>query len=441
MKRERPIEQRIRSMMTRIWEQLLSGKGWTFVCLLWVGLLTVAFLFMTVYLRPLEQVLPKSQRVQHIMHVWFEHGFWKHAGLGFSESPEANPNAMVYKSRAPAFLYPLYLVNVINSWRQGETFSLQVYILYSQLILCLSAACFGFLGVRLARRLGTSSLLALLCGMVGQFIFHTFPFNLEKYFEPMAVQISCLALIIFLLIEEWSFEISRKYVYGLQGICVFIMIYCNKDIAIPGLSMYGLAHFLFKRKWHAKKMLVVLSSVLLGLVVPALQLWFVKLNFPEISLVGATFIWRSGLDGATNYAGILTPEMFGNADSFLRNIGVFALIMVLWHFFRGAQSTLHLPFILLFTAIGFYMMPGYLFSQSFQIHPYVYELFLPIASILAWCYILVPYWENRTGNSGVITLLLILIGFCLCMYQLRVFAVRYPLSIPEPDWRSYLLFG
>ncbi len=57
------------------------------------------------------------------------------------------------------------------------------------------------------------------------------------------------------------------------------------------------------------------------------------------------------------------------------------------------------------------------------------------------CFIFAPYLESLTGNTGVVTWALFIVGFCFCMYQLRVFAVMHPLPIPEPDWRAYRYFG
>jgi hypothetical protein len=125
---------------------------------------------------------------------------------------------------------------------------------------------------------------------------------------------------------------------------------------------------------------------------------------------------------------------------FLRNVGLLSIIIILYLFLRGDRNRLKLPVLLIVTAVSFYIVPDYLLSQYALIHPYLRDLFLPVVAILAFCYTLVPYLENKTGNTGLITWILVIVGFCLGMYQLRVFAIMYPLSIPEPNWRIYRYF-
>lgn len=435
------IRQRIDTYMLQIWQNILSGKGWTFVFLLWVGAIVACLLHFTVFFRPIEQVMKPSRRMHHSIIFWIDYGFFKHGGLTFSESPEVNPNALVYKSRAPAYMYPLYIANVLNYWRSGQKFSLRLYVLYNQVLLWFSAACLGFLGVRLAKRLGSAPLLALVCGITGQIIFHTFPYNLDKYFEVYPIQFLCLFMVWLFIVEDLDLERSHQTFHILRGLCLFLLIYFDKAHSLPGLGTYFLALILLNNTLPIKKIVQLLVPMFLGVAFHGIQLGWVKLRFPQISFVGATFLWRSGLDGATNHVGILTPDQLGADNVFLRNIGLLALVLILWFFLRGGQRILKFPMLLAFTAIGFYVVPGYLFSQALLIHPYVFDIFLASASILIFCYILVPYLENKTGNTGVITWILVIVGFCLCMYQLRLFAVHYPLPIPEPNWRVYRLLG
>jgi len=49
--------------------------------------------------------------------------------------------------------------------------------------------------------------------------------------------------------------------------------------------------------------------------------------------------------------------------------------------------------------------------------------------------------EKKTGQSGLFIWLMVIIGFCFCMFQLRFFAIAHPLPIPEPDWRAWRYLG
>lgn len=434
------IRQQSHSYCLRLWENILAGKGWTLVFLLWVGLIVALFLHFTVYARPIREVMRISYRTQYIVTFWIEHGFVKHAGLGFSEPPESNPKAMVYRSHPHANLYLLYLINLLNYWIRGVKFDPGLLVLYNQALLWIPSVGLGFLGVRVAKRLNTSPLVALICGMTGQIIYHTFPYHLERYFEPLPEQFMCLFLVSLLIVEELDVNKKHKHFLLLRGLCLFLLVYFEKGIGIPGLGAYLLL-LMLSNNLQLKQFCLLLFSMGMGMGFLRMQLGLVKLKFPEISFVGATFLWRSGLDGATNYVGILTPDQMGAGMVFLRNVGAISLLILLWCFFRRDQQILKNPLILILIAIGFYVVPGYLFSQSFLIHIYLNDLFLAIASILAFCYILVPYLEQRTGNTGIIAWVLVIVGFCLSMYQLRVFAVAHPLPIPEPDWRLYRYFG
>lgn len=434
------VEQHIYSYFLRLWEKILAGKGWTLVFLLWIGLIVALFLHLTVYARPIDEVLRISYRTQYIVTFWVEHGFVKHAGLSFSEPPESNPKAMVYRSHPHAYLYPLYLMNFLNYWIQGVKFDPGIFALYNQALLWIPSVGLGFLGVRVAKRLNTSPLATLACGITGQIIYHTFPYHLERYFEPMPEQFMCLFLVCLLIIEELDCDRQQNKFLFLRGLCIFLLIYFEKVIGLTGVAAYLLL-LMLSNKFQIKKISLLILSIFLSRVVHLMQLGWMKLKFPEISFVGATFLWRSGLDGATNHVGILTPDQMGSGMSFLRSVGMISFIIILWCFFHGGQQVLRMPLMLILIAIGFYVVPAYLFNQAFLIHIYLNDLFLAIASILAFCYILVPYLESKTRNTGILIWILVIVGFCLSMYQLRVFAVAHPLPIPEPDWRLYRYFG
>ncbi len=435
-----PYLVQFRATGLRIWEKTLNSNGLIFLLLLWFGILVAVFLMNTVYMRPVEQAAYSSRRVQNIITFWTQNGFWKHLGLSFSESPAANPNALVYRSYPHVYLYPLYAISRLNYQLHGEVFSVSLYVLYNQAMIWLLSACFGFLGVLTARHVNRSPFMALVLGITGQSAYHTFPYHLERYFEVRPTQVVCLCIMGVLIAEILAQEDTRKRWLVLQGVCIWLLAYSEKGMAVAGLGAFFFL-LLVTKTASLKKVTLLFCSLCLGIACHILQLMLITWKFPGISLVGATFLFRSGLDGATNHVGILTPAQMGTANAFLRNIGFLALFLLLWYFFRNKEQSLKIPILCVLTIIAFYTVPGYLFNQAFLIHTYIYDLFLGLAAIFACWFVLAPYLERITGNSGIVTWIFVIAGFCLCMYQLRVFAVRYPLPIPEPDWRSYLLFG
>ncbi len=398
------------------------------------------FLAMTVHSRPIEEVLPQSFRVEHILTLWHDYGFFNLAGLGYSEPPSVNPQAFVYRSRPPAFLYPLYLMNFANDAITGEPFSFRLYVWYPQIAHWLAAASLGFLGFRLSRRIGASPFSALIYGIIGQNIFHTFPRNLEWYFEPLPEQFTCLLLIFFLIVEDREFQKTTRKTALFSNMLIVFLVYLDKGLAIPAFAAYLLTRMLFGVCSIQHVMRIGLSGIV-GLLLHGAQLFWTSQKFPNLTFVGSTFLYRSGLDGATNHVGLLTPANLGSANLFLRNAAFAALILMLACFLRYKSTNLKSAFLLFALPLEFYLISGYFLSQWAMIHPYLHDIFLSVAAVMMLCFIFAPYLEQLTGNTGVVTWALFIVGFCFCMYQLRVFAVMHPLPIPEPDWRAYRYFG
>lgn len=430
----------VTSLIVRGRNAVLSGGKWTFAFLALTSAVVALFLAVTVHSRPIEEVFRNSFRVEHILRLWREYGFFDLVGLGWSEPPTVNPKALVYRSRPPMFLYPLYFMNVVNQSITGEAFSFRFYVWYPQLLHWLAAAGLGYLGFRVARRCGTTPMFAVICAMVGQGIFQTFPQNLEWYFEPLPEQVTCLLLILFLICEERETEKRTRTVAAFSTITLVLLVYLDKSLAIPALAAYLLTRTLFGA-CAARHLIRIAGAGMLGGLLHGLQLLWALHKFPDITLVGSTLLYRSGLDGATNQAGLLTLANLGSANIALRNVALAAFILMCACLLRSRSAALQSSLLLLALPLEFYLISGYFLSQWAAVHPYLHDIFLSVAAVMMLCFICIPYCEQQTGNSGLIVWVLFLVGFCFCMYQLRRYAIMHPLPIPEPNWRAYRHFG
>lgn len=441
---------------------LTEGRAATFCFLLIVGLAVTVLLLLTVHNRDDDMLQDphawmsaadraerfpqvgdspigkRNPRWRKAIEFWIEHGFLAHGGLNFSEPPELNPNARVYSSRPPAMLLFAYLMESAHHWLTGK-YSERLMTLHNVGVTWLSSVLLGFLGVRLARRLVGPTLIALLLGMGCQVMYQTFPYNLAVYWEINHMAFGTLFLIVFLILEEACFdrrELRRKITI-LRGLTVFLMVYFDPTTTILGLGAYVLAVALIDPKGLEKRRLwstLALPAVsALGLF--ALQLAWVWLNFSEVEFIGGGFLWRSGLDGETLYVGVLGPKEIGSNWLWMRNIGAFSLAaLTLLGLF---SKPLRIPVFILLCALGFYLVPTFLMTQSALIHPYLHELYLAIPLMLAAVTTLPAYLERETGAKGFVTFAVCLLVFCCVMYQLRVYAIANPIQTAPTDISLY----
>jgi hypothetical protein len=183
----------------------------------------------------------------------------------------------------------------------------------------------------------------------------------------------------------------------------------------------------------------VLIPAFSGAMLHLAQLGIFKLNWPETAFIGGSFLWRSGFDGATIYAGILTIGNIGEHSPAVRYLTLLLFLPLLFMFFKPDRLHRMLSAFPVYAA-GCYMVLGYTFSQMVLIHYYLHDLFLiPITVLLI--YLVVPYLESLTKNTGVITFIVLILALCLVTYQFRAFAVANPQALPEPPWREYIDFG
>jgi hypothetical protein len=219
------------------------------------------------------------------------------------------------------------------------------------------------------------------------------------------------------------------------------MTYMDKPFGLIAITIYILLIFLLDRSRMKDRVIfwTVLIPAFSGAMLHLAQLGIFKLNWPETAFIGGSFLWRSGFDGATIYAGILTIGNIGEHSPAVRYLTLLLFLPLLFMFFKPDRLHRMLSAFPVYAA-GCYMVLGYTFSQMVLIHYYLHDLFLiPITVLLI--YLVVPYLESLTKNTGAITFIVLILALCLVTYQFRVFAVANPQALPEPLWREYINFG
>lgn len=329
-----------------------------------IGLGIQVFVQYTVHSRPLynDELIKASSRTSLKINFWIDNGFLRHCGFPFLKSPYSDPHTVAYRSHPPALWYPLYWANFIRYKMGYAKFSLRGYTWYNQSIVWLSASLLGYLVFRLAIRLCCSSLLAFLCGVTSQAIFQTNPWNLERYFESYTDQLVCLFFICLLLNEEASLAQSGHRLI-LKSIFICLSTYIVPYFAIPALCAYVLSKLLISKAGQAE-IITVIAATCLGFIIFFAQICWVRLKFPDITSVGSTFLYRTGLDGATDLVGLPLLDQLGKENIFLRNVGIITGVILIAVCLLRAEKILKETLIFITTAAwGFYLMSICFYSK------------------------------------------------------------------------------
>lgn len=445
----------------RIYERLLLGRWESFLGLLALGGVVLIFLFATVHRRDLSVDLAKpytytaaeSTRYPKLIQFWIEQGYLKHGGLWFLQPGDVGyideDHPRVYRSGAMGFLQVAHLLERINYTFRGKI-SYTLMVVHNQAWVWLSSAWLGVLGMRLSRRIGTPARYALLFGAASAVIYQTFPTNLWYYWELLPTGVIASLAILFLLIEEAGFDQERapRWLTLARALCVFALVYAEPVSAILFLATYLLAADLLGsqalRRFSLLKTFLLPAGTALG--VFALQLLFVRLSYPTVQMVGGGFMFRTGLDGSTQYyTGFLDlitsrfpfrflPYLTPLTQWWFLFIAGNLAVLVLAGLYLRLLPELKCAILILAMAFGLYLPYVFLFSQAAVIHPYGYDVYLAIPLTLALFALLPASLERLTNNSGLFAFVAILLAFCYVMVQLRTYAMAFPLPNLPVGW-------
>jgi hypothetical protein len=440
---------RAAQLVQRLYERLLLGRWESLATMVLFGFLVFGFLFATVHHRDLSIELPKYaaeyfpiERYPTVIRVWIEHGYFKHGGLAFREPVDQDPTQEVWRSNPMGFMQAAHLLERMNYALRGK-FSYTLLMLHNQAWVWFSSALLGMLALRLARRMEINPLYTLFFGIACAVIYQTFPINLWYYWEILPTTVLSLFAILFLLIEEVTFGRERvpRWITVLRGLCVFALVYTEPLGALFFLATYILAAVVLSpeslKRQSVLKTLILPASLALGFF--ALQVTWVRLNYPGIRLVGSTLMFRTGFDGSTQYytshLDLITSRYALKLNAplapltqwgFLFVVGSLS-VLALVGLYLTRLPQLRCAMLILAIALGLYVPFAFMFSQAAVIHPYDYDARLAIPLILASFAVLPACLERLTKNTGVIVLFVILAAFCYSMVQIRAYAIAFPL--------------
>jgi hypothetical protein len=157
-----------------------------------------------------------------------------------------------------------------------------------------------------------------------------------------------------------------------------------------------------------------------------------------VKLVGSRFLYRTGLDGDAELyktpldiafgRDIVRAQRPGAREQLFRwpvlfFSGVIAVIALFVAYVRHRVP--RITIIPLIALLGSYLLYAGVFSQAVALHPYLYDLLLAPALFLALFALLPAYLES---DRGLITLVTFLAAAWTALFQLRLYAMAYPLA-------------
>jgi len=437
---------RLKSSDNKIMNRVVSGGGVSLICFLFCGLILFAFLFNTVHKRNYrEYATAKDQRYHNLIERWINDGYFKQGGMMILPEKDAEGRTVVYSSSFFGFVQGAHLLQRVNRWLRGY-YSYRLMAWHNQAVVWLSSALLAWLAMRLALRMGVDPLSCLLLGLGCQFVHQTFGPNLSFVWNITSQSVLVLFVVLFLLFEEAGLDrtdIPKSASFG-RAVAVFGMLYATWLGGLLFLfSYFGMITLLHPSRLRTQKLFwTVAVPVFLVFAIHICQILIVTHNYPDARFMGGTFLYRSGLDGATNFflnhMDILTNKrrslpylqwkMFLSAGALF----LFALIPI---FVKRREA--RIPVTIVLTLTGMYIPWAFVFSQGWSVHPYLYDVMLFPSLVLATLAVFPAFLERIGGNQRIIVLVTIGVAVCYSFVQLRDYAVSFPLSIPEPDWKLY----
>jgi hypothetical protein len=447
-------------LVKRACDLTLRGGWASLVGFLLFGLVVLSFLFATVHHRDPAAEPPNVQgrsaanadRFPRLIRLWIEQGYFKHGGMWFLQPgdigyvDEAHPR--VYSSGTMGFLQPAHLLERVSYALRGG-FSYRLLLLHNQALVWLASGLLGLLGMRMALRMEIPGLRAFVLGLACTAVYQTFPPNLWYFWEIYSTTAAVVFVIAFLLFEDVRArrEGAAPWLDVLRGACVFCATFTEWLVGGFLIVAYSLTTILMSpESFKGKSPLKVL--VLPGLAawgVYRLQVIWVRRNFPEVELVGSSFLFRAGLDGSTQYYGGLSDLWSRRFHFFMPHLepivqpsflfvagGLAVLILAALYLTRLPQ--LKGPLSGLVTGLGLYGLYVSILSQAAVIHPYMYDILVAVPLVVALFAALPASLERLTHNTGLFTLVSLFTAFVYCFVQLRAYAVAFPLPNASTGW-------
>jgi hypothetical protein len=422
-----------------------------------VGLIVFVFAFLTVHARKPDVLLTNSGaiRTNWVLSHWLHDGYFHYFGMTARSKP--GEKVVIYRTSTGGYMLSTFIAEKVYGAFTGR-YSWRLVAWHNEVIALLLSALLGLLAYRVTRRIGLDAGMAFAAGACVVMVVFTFPDNLALYWEMSSQAYALLFAVVFLLLEERSGDGERTFARSIgQAAAVFLMAYMEKIVALAFIAAVGVTLALLKRRRGAwrRYLFVTLTPCLAALALYGFQLRAVEKRFPDIEMMGSTFMFRSGLDGESLLYGDHL-DIARRRDVARRNWSVNhdALFRWTWVFILGTISTLatlaayiagrapRIAVDVLASLAGAWLLYAAVFSQAVMIHPYLYDVLLFAPLVVALFAIAPTLAESLTRRTGTILMVTL---FCACWYslfQMRLYALRYPMpgtqvGAPPPNAASH----
>jgi len=410
------------------------------VCLLLAfGAVGLTFTYVTVHRRTAADIAPNSGRPNFSVGHWIDHGYFQSGGLLVRPSGTP-PGYNFYVSSTGGHLVSGFLVEKTYKALTGHT-SIRLLAFHNQVVTLLVAVVIGLLGFRLARRIGVRPLHALILAGGVELVHFTFPDNLAMFWELSGRQPFLFFATLFLLIEERSEDRRTRLMTIAQGIAAFLMTYMEYVAGSAFLGSYLVVSAVLRPHCLSAKRTIAITilPMLLAVGVFAGQRAWVHAKYPDTPTSGSKFLFRTGLDGSSQYYGdhldiayrrdlarLNFPQnrehLFRWKWLFWAGTAAFVAVLILGAYGRVPLIALTS----LLSLVGSYVLYAALFSQAVVIHPYYYDVLLFTPLVLALLVVAPALLESTKQQSGIFVVAVFFVAAWLCMVQLRAYSMRYP---------------
>lgn len=424
---------------SRLFERTLP----LFAAFLMVGTAFLVAAMLSVHNRDPQELLtrPNSKRSHVVIMNWLEQGYFHSVGM-VNHSPE---RMEIYDSSTGVFRVSGFVLEKVYSTIFGH-YSYRLLALHNQIVSLIISALAGLLSYRLARRFALPPLLGFAAGASVVAVVFTFPDNLDLFWEMSAQAYALLFALTYLLIEErWVDQPSRPRIVMLaQAAAIFMMAIMEPIVALGFAASLMAVNTLVRRdgSWKGLALVVILPCAA-AMLLYQLQVKMATARFPDAERTGSKILFRTGLDGDSTMYGdhldiakrrdVARINWPANREYLFRwkwvfILGVVSSLTLFAGFIRGQVHWTALEALVALT--GSWVLYAAVFSQSIVIHPYLYDVLLFVPLSIALFALAPSLLESITRRTGTILLVVVFCAFWYSLFQMRLYALRWPLTPP-----------
>jgi hypothetical protein len=268
------------------------------------------------------------------------------------------------------------------------------------------------------------------------------------YLNPISFVIN--AMLVFWLAQTYERNESndRWISIATAGSVLLLALSYSLALTVFFVGCYVVGDWMIEgsRAPRRRALLYLAAPVAAVVVFQALQFAWVTFNVPNVTFTGnlnfADFLWRSGLDGSTQYyvdhwsllsRRLMSAPYPGRTPALVLEWrwlfigGLVAVAVIAARFIHSAATEGRTRVIFLATGVGCYVLSAFVFSQGVLIHPDVWDVLLASPLIAAVFCFLPADLEVMTNRTGLAILVSLFVTVCYVMVQLRAYAAAVPI--------------